>query len=373
MKKGSRTTSKNKIFFLRFSLISLIVIILSIRITVLLTPENEKKIEPENINVIDKVDNDENELVKNNDTNKKESIEKVKTNITIYHGDHSIYNGTDIRTIVQRFTEAIGQGPVKEERVTACCGGYRRINYELQNDNHFVIELTELTHSQSMIEEMSLLQSAFHNGTGNFRLKYAKNQVLEIVTNFLFKFGVDLESHRITTSTSKNNDGWTVDIHQRYNFTELNSTGFYAFVSKENGEIRTMRIGDWYNTKSPIYENISIEDGKNIIYQEIEENEFNFTVSHYEEYFNEELNTTVQKLINVNYTFFLNTTDINFSSYFFKWGKFGYTFDIYLQMNETAKCIYQYVLNVEDGKKLVYSYESEFSGNYRTYYENILY
>lgn len=358
MKLGFNATKKNTKFFGFSLLILIVIIILFVRIVVLLTPENEKKIEPKNIIDMQIVDNDEIKEAENIDTDKKEDVKNIKEDMTIYHMDHSIYNGTGVRAIAQKFAEAIDQGPIKEEQVDACCGGFKHINYELQNDNHFVIELFELNKTHLIIEEMSLLQSAFHKKNGSYDIDYAKTMVLKFTNDFLLEFDVELgDDYEISAIPWGNrNTSWKVEIYQTYKGEILNWTGFEAHMSRENGEIRVMNIYEWLDTKKSIIENISIDKGRMMIYNNLKENGFNIT----------------PPSDGKNYTIIKNLTDIEYVGYTAIWGRLGLTYEISYQINETKGCLYQYVLNIEDGKILYKASESEGSGMVNSYYNNLL-
>lgn len=363
-----RATGKNKILLGLGLLFLVVLIITTVRFVNLVTENNTEVKEQDEINNEEILDDDgeDNNLVDNGD------LLIIKDDIEISHMDHSIYNETEPEIIATRFADALGESPIKSYKTEYCCGGERRMKYDLQNDNHFIIELYELTKTHTIIERMSLLKSSFHDNNGTYDIIYAENHVLEIVTNFLIKFGADLENYSMKITPTKYDEGWDVNIYQLYNNSKLNYTGFHAFVSKDNGEIRTMIIKDWYKTESQIHKNITINEGAESIYNELKESGFNFTVPYHEDYYNEENNTSVGTSWDVHHIIVINQTDIEFTGYSLRWGRLAYNYEINLKINATKSCLYQYIINIEDGKKLFWKTQSGNSSSVKYYFDNLL-
>lgn len=286
---------------------------------------------------------------------------------------HSIYNGTDPQTIAERFAEAIGEGPIKSKEIKKCCGGDKIYKYELQNNNHFKIEIHIAENNTNIIEDMFLFKSNYHEGNQSFDAEYAKNTVLVYVKNFLAQFGVELgDDYEVIVKPWHQNSSWKVDIYQLYNGERLDWSGFHATVDRENGEIRTIYIDEWLDLNNNSIDTLSIDEGRRIIYKEIEENGFNFKIIYTKEHYDEELDYNVGISWEENKCIPINLSDIKFVGNTSCWGRLGYTYEINLQVNETYECIHRYILNAEDGKKLYWRVQSDNSGRIKYYYNNLI-
>lgn len=308
----------------------LLLIIISFRIFFLISPEKSNEKEEDN-----------------------ENIEEI----IIYEKNHSIFNVTESDIIVDRFAKAINDSPVKNKKLEFKYGFSRTYMYEFQNNSHLRIQYYQLKNNEIIINEIFLVPSALHKVNGSFDAEYAKKKMLNFVKDLLLEFDVNLgENYATSVEPWQQNQSWKVDIYQLYQGEILNGSGFSAIVGKENGEIRTMDVNDWFDPKSPIFENISIDEGRMIIFKELEEDDFNIT------------DPSIVK----NYSIKINITDIKFEGYNLLWGRLGYNYEISHQINETSDIFCRYIINIEDGKKLYWSYKSDGSGIGTEYYNNLL-
>ena len=304
------------------------------------------------------------------DENDKDDIDDI---IIASNQSHSIYNGTDPDDIAERFALALGEGPIKSKNIKKECGSCKLYKYELQNDNHFTIQIHNAKNNTNIIEDMYLLQSNYHEDNKSFDAEYAKNKVLMFVKNFLAAFDVGLgDDYSITVKPWHQNRSWKVNLYQVYNGEILKWSGFHATVDAENGEIRSIDIGEWLNITINSINTISIDDGRRIIYNELEEDGFNFSIIYNDEYFDEKLNSSVTFSHEKHQIIPINLTDIKFVGNTSCWGRLGYTYEIKLQVNETHQCLYRYIINAEDGKTLFWGAESDNSGMEIRYFNNLI-
>ncbi len=322
----------------RASIILLIVIILIIfltfRIYILATPEHESKQE------------------------KGTDIEEPEI---IYEDNHSIFNGTTSGVIAHRLSEVLDEPLVFPYGSKSSCCGEIRIEYELKNDNHLTIQYYLVKKSYERYSKMELRQSALHDGNGTYDSNYAEDHVLNLFREFLLKFDVKLgENYTISTQSWANNHSWRVIIQQLYNGEVLNGTGVTAHVSTSNGEIRVMDIYDWLDPNSPINKSVTIDDGRVIIYQEIEENGFNFSIHFSINSYDENDNFGTYSW-NEYWRIPINQSDIKFAGYHTYRGRLGLTYLIHLKVNETKECLHKYVIDIESGERL---FKEEYSDNY---------
>jgi hypothetical protein len=308
----------------------LLLIIISLRIFFIISPE-----EP--------MENEENN----------ELIEEI----IIYENNHSIYNVTDPKIIAERFADALNASPIKYKSLLFEYGSRKTIEYNLQNDSSIRIHYDLLKNKEIIITEMFLVQSSLQEKNGTFDAEFAKKKVLDFVNDFLLKYGVKLgENYSIFVTPWPQNQNWKVEIYQLYQEEILNGSGFQAIVRGDNGEISTMDIYDWLDPNSPILENISIDECRIKIFNEIEEDNFNIT------------DPSSGKTHSIK----INITDIKFEGYNTLWGRLGYKFEINYQINETSTCSYQYIFNVENGKKIFWRSESEGAARSTSYYNNLI-
>ena len=301
----------------------------------------------------------------NSDNNKDESY--------IFKQSYSIYNGTEPEIIAENFANALNESPIKSKHEENCCGGTKLWRFELQNDNHLSIETRKVKDNNSILLDMRLAQSAYHEKNLSYDAEYAKNIVLNFSERFLKMFDVELgEDYTISVLCWHKNSSWHVDLYQIYEGKFINGSGFHAIVDRENGEIRTMDFGDWLHPKNKIEEQISIDDGKTIIYNELIEDQFNIEVPYTDEYFDENYNVYFQSTFKRNHTILINLSDIEFIEYKALWGRLCYRYEINFQINETTICIYQYIIDVENGRILFWSYYSGLSGVAESYYNNLI-
>ena len=285
---------------------------------------------------------------------------------------HSIYNGTEPDVIAENFARALNKSQIRSKYKENCCGTIIW-NYGLQNDNHFSIETKKLKNNSTLLLDMRFAQSAYHEKNLSYNAEYAKNKVLNFSKEFLRMFDVELgENYSISVYPWHANSSWKVHLYQIYKDKFINGTGFHAIVDRENGEIRTMDFGEWLDPTNLIVEQISIDVGKSIIYKELKEDNFNITVPYDEEYYDENLNTNVSSTYNVHHTIPINVSDIKFIEYKALWGRLCYRYEIYFQINETKICTYQYIIDVENGKKLLWNYFSGPSGGEKSYYNSLI-
>jgi hypothetical protein len=187
------------------------------------------------------------------------------------------------------------------------------------------------------------------------------------------EFGVELgDDYEVIVKPWHQNRSWKVDIYQLFNGERLKWSGFHATVDRKNGEIRTMNIGEWLDLYNNSIETISIDEGRQIIYNEKEENGFYFKTFYTEQYYDEELNYNVGFSIEESICIPINLSDIKFVGNTSCWGRLGYTYEINLQVNETHECIHRYILNAEDGKKLYWRVETGNYGRITKYYKNLI-
>ena len=302
--------------------------------------------------------------------------EEDKDEPYVFKLNNSIFNGTEPEIIAQNFADALNQSPIKSKQRDNCCGGAKRWNFELQNDNHFSIETRKLTNNFSILLEMGLAQSDYHNKNLSLNAAEAKNIVLNFTTSFLKSFSVALgDDYSISVSSWHGNRSWRVNIYQIFNGKFINGTGVHATVSRETGEIRTMEINDWLDPKNSIEEQISIDDGKVIIYNELEDDHFNITVISEDEYYDEKNDTHVSFSFEKNHTIPINISIIEFIEYRALWGRLCYRYEINFQINETKTCVYRYDIDVESGKILYWSCSSGSSGLWgmiKLFYNNLI-
>ena len=109
-------------------LIMIFLLILSIRFSILFTP---------NIN---------------NENNKDDS--------PIFKQSYSIYNGSDPKIIAENLAIALNESPIRLKDIENCCGT-KIWSFDLQNDNHFSIETIKLKNNNSILLDMRVGQSAW--------------------------------------------------------------------------------------------------------------------------------------------------------------------------------------------------------------------
>ncbi len=321
-------------------LIIIIFLILSIRFFILFTP---------NIN---------------NDNNKYDS--------TIFEQSYSIYNGSDPEIIAENLAIALNESPIKLKDIENCCGT-KLWSFDLHNDNHFSIETKKLENNNSILLDMRLTQSTYNEKNLSYDADYAKNIVVNFTERFLKTFDVELgDDYTISVSSWHKNSSWRVNLYQIYKGKFINGSGFHAIVDRENGEIRTMDFGDWFDPKNIIEEQISIDDGKIIIYNELKEDQFNITVPYSIEYYDEEYNAYIHRSYSKNHTIPINSSDIKFVEYKTLWGRLCYKYEINYQINETKTCSYQYIIDVENGKKLHWRCFSGMDSRFKSFYNNLI-
>lgn len=132
-----------------------------------------------------------------------------------------------------------------------------------------------------------------------------------------------------------------------------------------------MDLGDWLDPKNIIDEKISVDDGRIIIYNELKENNFNITVPYTEEYFDEKNDSHFWYGYDKNHTIPIITSDIKFIEYRALWGRLCYKYEINYQINDTKTCSYQYIIDVENGKKLHWNCFAENAGTEKFFYNNL--
>ena len=319
-------------------LIILILSILSFRIFILIVPNNIEDHEEESYN---------------------------------FKQSYSIYNGSEPDVIAENLALALNESPIRSKYKEKCCGTIIW-KYGLPNDNHFSIETIKLKNNSTLLLDMRFAQSAYHEKNLSYNAEYAKNKVLNFTGRFLKMFNVELgDDYTISVYSWHKNSSWRVDLFQIFNGKFINGSGFHAVVDRENGEIRTMDFGDWLDSKNIIEEQISIDDGKMIIYNELKENHFNITFLCSDEYYDEE-NNSFTKTYNKNHSIIINISDIKFIEYRVLWGRLGYKYEINYQINETKACSCQYIIDIENGKKLHWKICSETSGSEILYYNNLI-
>ena len=318
MKKDKRTTG----FTL---LILLILIILSIRIFLFISPDEKKE--------------------NNNEENK-----------IVFEQNHSIYNGTDPEIIAERFAEALKASPIISKKIETCCPNEKQYEFWLQNDNHFTIKTTKLSSNITIINKMSLSQAIYNDINNPIDNITAQEIVLTFAKRFLLEFGIDMaENYSISVIPKRFIESWHVDIYQIYSGKFLNESGFHADVNWNNGEIRTMEIKDWLDPKSPININISIDEGREIIFKECENR--NFSVRN-------PYNASECRIE-------INLSNIEYVEYSVFHGRLGYTYKIHYQFNETDKCLHKYLINIENGKKLKWFREHTGGSSGSIYLKNL--
>jgi hypothetical protein len=305
------------------------------------------------------------------------NIENHEDDSYIFKQSYSIYNGTDPDIIAENFAKALNESPIRSKHKERCCGTIIW-KFGLQNDNHFSIETKKLKNNSSLLLDMRFDQSAYHEKNLSYDDEYAKEKVLNFSKEFLKMFNVTLgDNYTISVYSWHGNRSWRVHLYQIYNGKFINGTGFHAIVNRENGEIRSIDFGDWLDPNNIIEENISIDDGKIIIYNELKEDHFNISVPNIIIHNSDEFNTIIHESYEKNHTIPINTSDIEFIEYKALWGRLCYRYEIYFQINETKTCTYQYIIDVENGKILFWSSNSEigsgsFGGGSKSYYNNLI-
>lgn len=285
---------------------------------------------------------------------------------------YSIYNGTEPDVIAENFALALNESPIKSKYKENCCGTIIW-KYGLPNDDHFSIETIKLKNNSTLLLDMRFAQSAYHEKNLSYNAEYAKNKVLNFCKEFLRMFDVELgENYSISIYPWHANSSWKVHLYQIYKDKFINGTGFHAIVDRENGEIRTMDFGEWLDPTILIVEQISIDVGKSVIYNELKEDHFNISVPNIIIYNSDEFDTNIHESYEKNYTIPIDISDIEFIEYEALWGRLCYKFEINFHINETKTCTYLYIIDVENGKILFWSCYSELGGSSKSYYNNLI-
>lgn len=287
------------------------------------------------------------------------SKEKNETDIDdseiIYEENHSIFNGTPYGVIAQRFSEALDEPLVYPYASKSSWPGGTKLEYELQNDYHLIILYDQMSTDEKAFRKMELIQSPKHDSNGTYGINHAKDLVLDFVRDFFLEFNVDLcENYEIYAQSWSDNWRWKVKVLQVYENETLNGTGIRAFIPKYNGNIELMWIFDWLHPNSPINRNVTIDAGQKIIYQEIKNNGFNFTIPCSEVIIDENNNSATYgwdeyRIIPIN------QSDIKFIGYTGFIGKLGLSYEIQLKINDTEGCSHFYIINIENGERLYWN------------------
>jgi hypothetical protein len=328
---------KNKGAIAIFFIIIILIIFLTFRIYLLTSPEEKSE---------------------------EKDVTDIEASELIYEENHSIFNGTPSGVIARRFSEVLDAPLVFPYGSKSTCRGEIRIEYVLQNDNHLTIQYFMVRKSYERYSKMELRQGGWAEKNGTYDMAYAEDCVLNFFREFLREFNVELgEDYTISTQIwGGNNHSWRVIVKQLYNGEVLNGTGVNVQISTSNGMIRVMDIFDWLDPNSLINESITIDDGRAIIYQEVEENGFNFSIHRQEEYYEENNHSAIY--IREEYmTFPINQSDIKYIGYHVYRGRLGLTYLIHVKANETDECYHKYVIDIENGDRL---FKEEYSDNHLT-------
>jgi hypothetical protein len=280
--------------------------------------------------------------------------------------ERSIFYGREPGEIANIIGKAVRNTTYESSMIESQCGGCIWMDYYFGNDDHLNIRYSEYGDGEFLYDWIYFAKSGYEDNEGNWNEEYAIGHMTEVLTRFLEPFNIlnssDYQMKIIPWGYM--DAAWKITVVQILNGFEVDGTGFEAHVGRENGEIRTMTIKDWVFPEYEFNKIISIEQGKEIIYSELEVVDFNLS---YSVQFTEtdpitgnstSISASLFKIFNIS----LN--QVEYAGPAIIDGHLCHRFDVELIENMTTVAEYSFYLETESG--LILKWQENRNGNGRS-------
>ncbi len=288
--------------------------------------------------------------------------------------ERSIFYGLEPNEVANIIGIAARNTTYESSRIEHSCGGRIHMDYDLGNDDHLNICYSQYGDDEYYYRELYFAKSGYEDNEGDWNEEYAIGHMMEVYHRLLDPFNISEISDLKIEIIPWGHDfaSWRVTIVQMNEGFEVDGTGLDAHVSRENGEIRTMTIKDWIFPDHEFDIAISIEEGGDLTYSELEAVGFNLSYRA-ETIVNDPITGEDITAIGHQHKIFnITRNDVLYIGPSLFDGHFCYRYKIELMDNSTCLSDHTFILNAETGLVLKWESGTDSGSMSRTFFGNLI-